>query len=140
MTDPITVVALAAGTALVNSVTTDAWNGVKARLATLLGRGNSAREALEAARLEATAAALRRDGSPTTKVSHEQVWQESLEQAIQSDPSIIEQVREILNLPVGSSAAVSGRNVNTGTVHGNVVQAGRISGGVTLGSDPRPRP
>ncbi|GGQ18069.1 hypothetical protein GCM10010249_40800 [Streptomyces roseolilacinus] len=58
---PETVAAVAAlgGAAVVQAAGTDAWNGVRARLARWLGRGDGEREHAEARRLDAAAAVLR---------------------------------------------------------------------------------
>lgn len=137
MTDPITVLALAAGTSLVSAVATDAWSTVRSRLVRLLGKGNPAREAQEVARLDATAASIAHDPSEKTRASHAALWQESFADVLRRDPAMADQLREILGIPAPGGGSVTGRNVNTGTVHGILLQTDQISGTVNFGHDPR---
>lgn len=54
----LAALAAAGGTAVVEAAGTDAWAGLRARVAQLFGRGDDGRERAELARLDATAAAL----------------------------------------------------------------------------------
>lgn len=54
----LAALAAAGGTAVVEAAGTDAWAGLRARVAQLFGRGDERRERAELARLDATAAAL----------------------------------------------------------------------------------
>ncbi|MFV2118259.1 hypothetical protein ACE14D_07345 [Streptomyces sp. Act-28] len=57
--ETVITVAAMAGTAVVQAAGTDAWVGVKSRLAHLLGRGDTELERSEARRLDGAAAVLR---------------------------------------------------------------------------------
>ncbi|MFK0258768.1 hypothetical protein [Streptomyces sp. NPDC090445] len=77
-----TMAAMAAGggSAVVQAAGTDAWEGLRSRLALMFGRGNAHREQAELEHLDATAAALSASGRPESeaeaaRIQQEIIWQ-----------------------------------------------------------------
>ncbi|MFD8766536.1 hypothetical protein [Streptomyces mirabilis] len=58
LTEALTALAAAGGTAVAQAAGTEAWAGIRQRVARLLGRGNPQRERAQLERLDVTAAAL----------------------------------------------------------------------------------
>ena len=88
LTEALTTLAAAGGTAVVKAAGTDAWEGVQGRAARLLGRGDAQREHTERERLDQTAAALAAAYPPGAlpspeaerlRARHEVTWQARFE-------------------------------------------------------------
>jgi hypothetical protein len=117
----------------------DAWTAAKERIAALFGRGRTdtdddAIEAeLEESRGELIAA---RDASDeTVPADIEAVWRTKLRRLLQQDPDAAEELRALIaeaEQRTAPSAPVT-NTITDAEVHGSVVQAGRIEGGINIG-------
>jgi hypothetical protein len=134
----LVVLVAAAGNALVQAMVTDGWEGVRAKVARLFGRGSpdpKVEARLDATRGELTAA----DPADLEKVQAVLAgrWQTRFADLLADHPDaeaeLAELVRELR--PVITSAAghsvTAGRDVNVSADHGSVA-AGVIHGDVTL--------
>ncbi|MFD8236850.1 hypothetical protein ACFV20_33855 [Streptomyces sp. NPDC059696] len=83
LTEALTALAAAGGTAVVQAAGTDVWAGCRQRVARLLGRGDTDREQDELDQLDQTAAALEAAGSSgaaeRTRNDQEAVWRTRFE-------------------------------------------------------------
>jgi hypothetical protein len=88
LTEALMAVAGAGGTAVVQAAGTDAWTGLRQRVARLLGRGDTQRESAELERLDRTAQAL--EEADTTgeaeraRLRQEASWQTRFESLLES--------------------------------------------------------
>ncbi|MFE5870463.1 hypothetical protein ACFQ6V_17715 [Streptomyces roseifaciens] len=91
LSEALTAAAAAAGTAVVQTAGTDAWTGLRERVARWLGRGDETREHVALERLDRTATALEtvtRSGQPErTRDRQEAVWQDRFETLLESLPA-----------------------------------------------------
>ncbi|WP_103502096.1 MULTISPECIES: hypothetical protein [Streptomyces] len=126
---------------LVGLMVTDAWAQAKGRLARFFARdGDGARaarelEELEADRGELVAAREAEDHDAVADI--EAGWRSRLRRELRADPRAAAELAELLAELRAESGAETGGSVthNTisgGTQHGPVIQADRISGGVSF--------
>ena len=90
LTEALTALASAGGTALVTAMVTDGWEGAKARFARLFGRGDAAQAEAAAGRLEQSRAALARLSGPdleAARAEQEIVWRTRLGDLLEHDPA-----------------------------------------------------
>ncbi|WP_330481362.1 hypothetical protein [Streptomyces sp. NBC_00724] len=149
----MTALAAAGGTAVVQAASTDAWTGLRQRLARLLGQGNPQRENAELERLDQTAGELETAG-PTelerVRIRQEAQWQARIETLLESlDDTERAQAAEQLSGLLDQRIPEGGVSVSQGgqAVGGNVdIRADHASaaawsmGNVTLGNPPQPGP
>jgi Major Facilitator Superfamily len=155
LVEALAVLAAAGGTAVVQAAGTDAWAGLRQRVARLLGRGDEAREHAELARLDQTAATLAAvDGSQAQQVHarQEAAWQTRFELFLEGlddagrDQAAAE-LRALLAefaIPAGSGPSAPGGVAAAGNVtiraDNGSVAAGVIHGNVSTGNPSRPDP
>ncbi|MFC5147367.1 hypothetical protein [Streptomyces aureoversilis] len=91
LSEALTTVAAAGGTAVVQTAGTDAWTGLRERIARWFGRGDETRERAERERLDRTAGALetaaRSGQTERTRDRQEAVWQDRFETLLESLPA-----------------------------------------------------
>jgi hypothetical protein len=99
LTEALSALASAGGTALVTAMVTDGWEGAKTRFARLLGRGDAVRAEAAAGRLEQSRAALAQvQGHDLERVRAEQavVWRTRLEDLLEQDPGAERELRALV--------------------------------------------
>ncbi|GHD52056.1 hypothetical protein GCM10010335_63990 [Streptomyces galbus] len=88
LTEALMAVAGAGGTAVVQAAGTDAWTGLRQRVARLLGRGDTQRERAELERLDRTAQALEEAGTTgeteRARLRQEASWQTRFESLLET--------------------------------------------------------
>jgi hypothetical protein len=111
--ETLAVLAAAGGTALVNAMVTDGWEGVRKRFARLLGRGNDKDAEAAAARLEKSHGMLAGLlGPDLERAQAEQalIWQTRLGDLLEDHPEIEGELRtlvaEVQAQVVGSAGSV----------------------------------
>ncbi|MFF0706194.1 hypothetical protein ACFYVC_38430 [Streptomyces tendae] len=149
----MTALAAAGGTAVVQAASTDAWTGLRQRLARWLGRGNPQRENAELERLDQTAGELdmaRPAELERVRIRQEAAWQARIETLLESlddteRVQAVEQLSALLDqhIPQGGVSASQGgqavsANVDIRADHGSA--AAWNMGNVTLGNPPQPGP
>jgi hypothetical protein len=87
------------GSALVSAMVTDGWEGVRARLARVLGRGDKGAEERAAAQLEQSRAALAASDAAVGQVRAEQeiVWRTRLADLLERDPGAEQELRAMVS-------------------------------------------
>lgn len=131
MADPLTTSIAAAVATGATTALADGVRSLVTRLATVirdrLQRDPSDQDALDAAT---------RDPGDTTAVRR---LADLLEQRMRDDPGFEDRVRTLWSeISVASHDKIS--NVVTGTVHGSVIQARDVHGGIAINQPPQPRP
>jgi hypothetical protein len=110
LTEALTALASAGGTALVTAMVTDGWEGAKARFGRLFGRGDAAKAEAAVGRLEQSRAALARVPGPElerVRAEQEVVWRTRLEDLLEQDPGVEPELRALvaeLQVQVAGSA------------------------------------
>ena len=101
------------GTAVVTAMATDSWEGIKARFARLLGRGDAKETEAVSARLEQSRVALASasgSGLERVRAEHEVAWRTRLEDLLEHDPGAEQELRalvaEVQALVIGSAGRV----------------------------------
>ncbi|MGW6732966.1 hypothetical protein [Streptomyces sp. NPDC055013] len=154
LTEALVALAAAGGTAVVQAAGTDAWSGLRQRVAQLLGRGDADREQVELDRLEQTAAALEAAGdteAERVQIRHETAWQTRFEALLEtlnaSERQEVEtELRALLANYAGAAAGVSTQPGGVAAGRDVVVRAdggiagGVISGGAHIGTPRSPDP
>jgi hypothetical protein len=119
LSEALTALAAAGGAAVVQAAGTDAWQGLRSRLAKWFGRGDAERERVELERLDRSAAELEAAGADIaerTTARQEAVWQTRIEtlleeldeaQRLQAAAELRDLLEQTAPQP-GSGAAVSG--------------------------------
>ena len=109
----VEALAVLAGTALVNAMVTDGWQGIRKRFARLLGRGNDQEAEAAAARLEKSRAMLSGlSGADLERAQAEQavVWRTRLGDLLEDHPEVEGELRslvaEVQAQVVGSAGSV----------------------------------
>ncbi|MFD3622619.1 hypothetical protein ACFWWT_47355 [Streptomyces sp. NPDC058676] len=132
LAEAMTVLAAAGGSAVVQAAGTDAWEGLRSRLAQWFGRGDVARERGELERLERSAAELEAaetGAADRVRTRQEEAWAariESLLEDLDDDEQraqAADQLRQLLEEAApaaGEAGLVSGNTFNGPTA----VQAG----------------
>ncbi|WP_367134652.1 MULTISPECIES: hypothetical protein [Streptomyces] len=91
LSEALAAVAAAGGTAVVRSAGTDAWTGLRQRVARWFGRDDEARERAELERLDRTAVALKAAAASGELVRirdrQEAVWQDRFETVLEGLPA-----------------------------------------------------
>jgi hypothetical protein len=105
--------ASAGGSALVTAMVTDGWEGVRARCARLLGRGDAKKAEAAAAQLEesrAALAALSGAGLERARAEQQIVWRTRLRDLLEQNPAAEGELRalvgEVQALVIGSAGRV----------------------------------
>ncbi|MGW3113469.1 hypothetical protein [Streptomyces sp. NPDC001091] len=84
--EAMTALAAAGGSAVVQAAGTDAWTGLRARVANLFGRGDARRESVELERLDHTAQILTAGGAEASaqQARQEGMWQARFEALLEN--------------------------------------------------------
>ncbi|MFJ1754965.1 hypothetical protein [Kitasatospora sp. NPDC088134] len=146
--------ATAGGTAVVQAAGTQAWEGLRARVARLLGRGDAERERVELERLERTADALDASGgagagAERVRLRQETSWQTRFEDLLEGADGadrerIAAELRALVReqgagaVSAGDHGVAVGGKVEVRADHGSV--AALRTGDVTIGNPTRPGP
>jgi hypothetical protein len=99
LSEALTALASTGGTALITAMVTDGWEGVRARFARLLARGDTAETETVAARLERSRTLLATmSGGELERAKAEQViaWRVRLEDLLEQDPDAAETLRTLV--------------------------------------------
>ncbi len=107
LVEALTALAAAGGGAVVQAAGTDAWNGLRRRVADTLGRGDAAREHAELERLDHTARILAPGASAditAERLRQEGLWQGRFETLLESLDApgrehTAQQLHELLSVP-----------------------------------------
>ncbi|MEU1372064.1 hypothetical protein ABZ442_00180 [Streptomyces triculaminicus] len=150
----LTDLASAAGTAVASAAGTDAWNGLRERVARLFGRAPGTETGAVVARLDRTVAALEEAGPAETdriRIRLGASWQarfedllENLDEAGRVEIAgqlreLVTEARRTLRGPsAGDGGLAVGGNVDIRADHGSAAAA--VMGDVTLGNPPQPGP
>ncbi|MFJ2194087.1 hypothetical protein ACIOJE_40135 [Kitasatospora sp. NPDC087861] len=149
----LVTLATAGGTAVVQAAGTQAWDGLRARVARLLSRGDGERERVELERLDSTASALQASasaGAEQVRLRQEVAWQtrfESLlegvagaerEHAAAELRALVQEHTASGAVSAGDHGVAVGGSVDVRADHGSV--AALRMGDVTLGNPPLPGP
>ena len=113
LAEALAALASTGGTAVVTAMVTDSWEGIKARFARLLGRGDAKETEAVAARLEQSRAVLvSASGAGLERVRTEQeiAWRTRLEDLLEHDPGAENELRtlaaEVQAQVIGSAGRV----------------------------------
>lgn len=129
LTEALTAVVAAGGTAVVQAASTDAWTGFKQRLAALMGRGDAQSTGAELERLDRTATAIA-NASPEqlerVRTLQEGTWQSRLEVWFESasDEERARAAAELQRLIEVAKGAESPGTTYQGDVRQNVKASG----------------
>jgi hypothetical protein len=125
----LAILANAGATALIGLMVSDSWAQVKERFARLFARGGATASTLwrlETSQAELMAARAKGDDALASAIEDE--WRARLHHLLRSDPTVGEELRDLLNPPASVGDVY---NVNSGSVRfGSVIQAGQITGAV----------
>ncbi|MFC9916668.1 hypothetical protein [Streptomyces sp. NPDC127197] len=154
LTEAMTALAAAGGTAVVQAAGTDVWTGFRQQVAGWFGRGNAQRESAELERLDQTASALEVAGpeqAERVRLRQEASWEawfiaflerledEEREQAAAELGALLRQHTSQGGVSAGQGGIAAGRDVNLKAEHGSIV-AGVLHGGATIGTPTQPDP
>ncbi|MGW2303864.1 hypothetical protein [Streptomyces sp. NPDC001809] len=154
LSETMIAIAAAGGTAVVQAAGTDAWMGLRGRVAQWVGRGNPQRENAELERLDRTAYELETAEPSTTervRIRQEAAWQARIEALLEGmddteRAKASQELRALLHQqgsPGGVSAGPGGLAVGGDVgIHaeGGSVAAGVIHGGAHIGHPQVPDP
>ncbi|MCG8970478.1 hypothetical protein [Streptomyces sp. CL12-4] len=153
LSEAMTALAAAGGTAVVQAAGTDAWTGVRQQVARWFGRGNPQREQAELERLDQTAGQLEAAGPAEVervRIRQEAAWQGRIEVLLESlevieRARIVDELRSLLaqqtshrSVSAGQSGLAVGGNVSVQADHGSA--AAVTMGDVSLGNPSQPGP
>ncbi|MFE2282786.1 hypothetical protein ACFXDJ_01140 [Streptomyces sp. NPDC059443] len=123
--ESLTAIAAMGGAGIVQAASTDAWEGVRDRVARWFGRGDTA------ARLDRTAAELAEDGSERARLRQETIWQTLIEQHLEAltgpdRDQAAAGLRALFPRTAAPGGIAAGRDVRAvgGQVAANVVHGG----------------
>jgi hypothetical protein len=150
LSEGMTALAAAGGTAVVQAAGTDAWTGFRQRVASWFGRGNPQRENAELQRLGQTAGELETAATagPTelerVRIRQEGAWQARIEALLESlndteRAPAADELRALLAQHTSQSGLAVGGNVDI-RAEGGSIAAGVIHGGAHIGPPLAPDP
>ncbi|MFD6225504.1 hypothetical protein ACFWFZ_01260 [Streptomyces sp. NPDC060232] len=144
--------AAAAGAGVVQAATTDAWAGVRVRVAQWFGRGNERREQAQLERLDRTAAELvAGGGAERERELLAREWQVRFEGVLEDldEPerrlaaaelrTLLEDGVGTAGVSAGAGGVAAGGNVTVRADHGSIAAA-ILEGGAHIGHPPVPDP
>ncbi|MCA1219384.1 hypothetical protein [Streptomyces sp. 8L] len=153
LSEAMTALAAAGGTAVAQAAGTEAWAGIRRQVARWFGRGDPRREHAELERLDRTAgelAAARPAEAETVRIRQEAAWQSRIEALLEGledveRDRVAEELRALLagraspgGVSAGPGGLAVGGGVNVRADHGSA--AAVTMGDVTLGNPPQPGP
>ncbi|MFF2119350.1 hypothetical protein ACFVXH_18695 [Kitasatospora sp. NPDC058184] len=155
LSEALTALAAAGGTAVMTAAGTEAWEGFRRKVADWFGRGDGGRETVELERLDRTAAELAGAEAgqlERLRIRQEASWQARFEAFLEALPEeererAGEALRALLEeaaargsqVSAGAGGLAVGGNVQVSANRGSVA-AGVIHGGVSLGRPSVPDP
>jgi hypothetical protein len=153
LSEAMTALAAAGGTAVVQAAGTDAWTGIRQQVARWFGRGNPQREQVQLERLDQTAAELqaaRPAEAERVRIRQEAAWQGRIEVLLESledveRARVVDELRTLQaqqTIPravlAGQSGLAVGGDLNVRADNGSA--AAVTMGNVTLGNPSQPGP
>ncbi|MFJ6940313.1 hypothetical protein [Streptomyces sp. NPDC101132] len=120
--EALTALAAAGGAAVVQAAGSDAWEGLRSRLARWFGRGDESRERGELERLDRSAAALAATDAGTAeqvRTRQEAVWQTRIEAVLEDMGDDEQRARAATELEQLLKEAASASSGGVGLVSGN---------------------
>jgi hypothetical protein len=153
LSQAMTALAAAGGTAVVQAAGTDAWTGIRQQVARWFGRGNPQREQVQLERLDQTAAELqaaRPAEAERVRIRQEAAWQGRIEVLLESledveRARVVDELRTLQaqqTIPravlAGQSGLAVGGDLNVRADNGSA--AAVTMGNVTLGNPSQPGP
>lgn len=154
LTEAMTALAAAGGTAVVQAAGTDAWTGFRQQVASWFGRGNAQRESTELERLDQTATALETaeaDQAERVRLRQEASWEawfialleglndEEREQAAAELSALLAQYAPQGGVSAGQGGIIAGRDVTVKAEQGSIAAA-VLHGGANIGTPTKPDP
>jgi hypothetical protein len=115
LSETLMAAAAAGGVAVAQAMATDSWETVKKGFAAVLGRGNPAREAAAAERLEQSAAeatAIAYADPVEARATQAAMWQGRLESVLEDEPHYAAQVWDLVELVRAQATGGSAVTVN----------------------------
>ncbi|WP_049570215.1 hypothetical protein [Streptomyces sp. SBT349] len=153
--ETLTALAAAGGAAVAQAAGTDAWTGLRTRVAGWFGRGDAERERAALRRLDATAtelAAAAEDGGAQPRLMHEAMWRgrfqdllEGLEEVEQDEAARVlralldEHAEHAGGASAGDGGLAAGRDVRI-TAEGGSIATGVLHGNASVNRPPTPTP
>jgi hypothetical protein len=125
LTEALEALAATGGTALVTAMVSDGWEGVKARFARLLGRGDVTQIQAAAARLEQSRAALAAVSGPAveqTRAQQQIAWQTRLGDLLEQDPGVEQELRALVAVVQAQAGGSAGPVVQHAGAYGQAQQ------------------
>jgi hypothetical protein len=112
--EALATLASTGGTALVTAMVTDGWEGLRGKLARLLGRGDTKAEAVALGRLDESRAALTVAGQDAGLVEQELavVWRTRLEDFLEREPEAAHELRSLVAEAQAATMAAGRVHVN----------------------------
>ncbi|MGW4866314.1 hypothetical protein [Streptomyces chartreusis] len=153
LAETLTALAAAGGAAVVQAAGTDAWTGLRDRIAAWFGRGIERRERVELERLDRSAAELAQAGEDSQELRSRQetVWQtriadfleelpdEEREEAATALRAVLKEAEAAGAVSAGAGGTAAGRDMNIRADRGSFAAGtANIKGGVHLGNPPQP--
>lgn len=99
LTEALTALASAGGTALVTAMVTDGWEGIRTRFARLLGYGDVKQTEAAAGRLEQSRVALTELSGPElehARAEQQVIWRTRLGDLLELDPAAEQELRALV--------------------------------------------
>lgn len=124
--DALVALASTGGTALVTAMVTDSWEGIKARFARMIGRGNTAQVEAVEAQLEQSRAVLEGfTGQDLERAQAEQeiVWRTRLSDLLERDPGLETELRALITETQAQTVGAAGRIEQYATAFDQAQQA-----------------
>ncbi|MFE4637635.1 hypothetical protein ACFRJ1_30255 [Streptomyces sp. NPDC056773] len=152
LNESLAALAAAGGLAVVQAATTDAWTGLRGRVARWFGRGDAERERVQLERLDRTAAELTAAGATEQERNLQaQVWRsrfedllEGLDEAGRNDAAaglrtLVEDTAEAVRVSAGAGGVAAGGDISV-SAEGGSIAAAVVHGGAHIGPPPAPDP
>jgi hypothetical protein len=137
MDQALVALAASAATTLVNAVTTDGWQAVRAAIGRLLGRGDKRAEESVLETLDEDATVLVGSADAATRAAVQAQWSVRLRDLLRVDPDAADELRRLIAdaANAGNTVSAAGHGVAAGrdiTIHATNggVAAGTINGSV----------
>ncbi|MDX3536847.1 hypothetical protein PV721_21210 [Streptomyces sp. MB09-01] len=152
LAESLTALAAAGGAAVVQAATTDAWTGLRGRVARWFGRGDDRRVQVQLERLDRTAAELTASGGAEREQElQERAWRTRFEDLLEGlDDTEREEAAAELRALLEESARAGGAAAGVGAVaagrdlsvkaEGGSIAAAVVQGGAHIGHPPMPDP
>ncbi|MFF3332487.1 hypothetical protein ACFYWX_23480 [Streptomyces sp. NPDC002888] len=140
MTEALSGLAAAGGTAMVGAMATDAWHSARGRFARLLGRGEPALERVEAERLDRAATDIEQateENRDTARRSLQRRWTGQLELLLEEHPDTADELRALVEELAARQPSARQSWVQNNVAHAGGVQNITQSGDINVGGGSR---